>query len=62
MNSSTLTFLTGGHVTPVLGAELFARGASELATALGISPLLSSLVSPNEINILCKAKRGSVLL
>jgi cation:H+ antiporter len=43
VNPVTLALLAGGFVTLVVGGELLVRGASRLASGLGISPLVVGL-------------------
>jgi cation:H+ antiporter len=43
MNASTIAMLAGGVVFLIIGAELLVRGASRLAAAIGISPLVVGL-------------------
>lgn len=43
MTLSLVAFLVGGLVLLVVGAEIFVRGASRLAAAVGISPLVIGL-------------------
>ncbi|MQA90281.1 MAG: calcium/sodium antiporter [Gemmatimonas sp.] len=43
MSPSILATLSGGFVLLIIGAEIFVRGASRLATLVGISPLVVGL-------------------
>jgi cation:H+ antiporter len=43
MDGTTIALLAGGFVLLILGAELLVRGASRLAAAVGVSPLVIGL-------------------